>query len=209
MWQNNQRHVSSILRLRNNGARGCCCVVVERTVRRVRKRNCSPDRPTHPGSVGPLVDSQRGSIWSSLIRLIRGSWSSWSWATGHGPFAGYPKGPALVRGNLCQWWVWRCGYPPPRDSAMAGRSSGAGGRLPIRSGVGGFTTKLSHLGGSQISQANRFSPTNRGVAIGTREVTYLGNSRTADSFFGLRFVRRGHRKAEFRFSARAYTRHRA
>ena len=32
-------------------------------------------------------------------------------------------------------------------------------------------------------QANRFSPTNRGVAIGTREVTYLGNSRTADSFF--------------------------
>ena len=31
-------------------------------------------------------------------------------------------------------------------------------------------------------QANRFSPTNRGVAIETREVTYLSNSRTADSF---------------------------
>lgn len=31
-------------------------------------------------------------------------------------------------------------------------------------------------------QANRFSSTNRGVAIETREVTYLSNSRTADSF---------------------------
>ena len=31
-------------------------------------------------------------------------------------------------------------------------------------------------------QANRFSSTNRGVAIETREMTYLFNSRTADSF---------------------------
>ena len=32
------------------------------------------------------------------------------------------------------------------------------------------------------SQANRFCATSRGVAIETRAVTYLGNSRTADSF---------------------------
>ena len=33
-----------------------------------------------------------------------------------------------------------------------------------------------------LYQANRFSSTNRGVAIETREVTYPSNSRTADSF---------------------------
>ena len=31
-------------------------------------------------------------------------------------------------------------------------------------------------------QANRFSSTNKGVAIETREMTYLFNSRTAESF---------------------------
>ena len=36
------------------------------------------------------------------------------------------------------------GNPPPRDSSMAGRFSGAGGRLPIRPGVGGFTAKFIH-----------------------------------------------------------------
>ena len=37
------------------------------------------------------------------------------------------------------------GYPPPRDSSIAGRFSGAGGRLPIRYGVGGFTIKFYSL----------------------------------------------------------------
>ena len=36
------------------------------------------------------------------------------------------------------------GYPPPRGSSMAGRFSGAGGRLPIRHGVGWFATKFIH-----------------------------------------------------------------
>ena len=36
------------------------------------------------------------------------------------------------------------GYPPPRDSSMAGRSSGAGGHLPIRNGVGGLPIKSIH-----------------------------------------------------------------
>ena len=31
-------------------------------------------------------------------------------------------------------------------------------------------------------QANRFPPSNRGVAIETQEITYLSNSRTADLF---------------------------
>ena len=34
--------------------------------------------------------------------------------------------------------------PPPNGSSMAGRFSGAGGRLPIRHGVGGFATKFIH-----------------------------------------------------------------
>ena len=38
--------------------------------------------------------------------------------------------------------------PPPRDSSMAGRFSGADGRLPIRQSVGGFTTKFIHSFGS-------------------------------------------------------------
>ena len=41
-------------------------------------------------------------------------------------------------------------YPPPRDSSMAGRFSGAGGRLPIRHGVGGFTIKLIHSEKKQV-----------------------------------------------------------
>ena len=36
------------------------------------------------------------------------------------------------------------GYPPPRDFSMAGRSSGAGGHLPIRNGVGGLPIKSIH-----------------------------------------------------------------
>ena len=65
-------------------------------------------------------------------------------------------------------------------------------------------------GGWLPYQANRFSSTNRGVAIETREMTYLFNSRTADSFLASALCGGAIGKpAEFRFSARAYTRHRA
>ena len=52
--------------------------------------------------------------------------------------------------------------PPPRPSSHVPSVAAAAGWLPY--------------------QANRFSSTNRGVAIETREMTYLFNSRTADSF---------------------------
>ena len=38
----------------------------------------------------------------------------------------------------CTVQLHRAVCPPPRDSSMAGRFSGAGGRLPIQHGVGGF-----------------------------------------------------------------------
>ena len=41
---------------------------------------------------------------------------------------------------------WRIctGHPPPRDPSMAGQFSGAGGRLPIRHGLGGLASKSIH-----------------------------------------------------------------
>ena len=61
----------------------------------------------------------------------------------------------------------RCGHPPPpRDSSMAGRFSGAGGRLPIRHGVGGFATKFIHSALEGAGGPVGFNP-----VAGKRDVT--------------------------------------
>ena len=41
-------------------------------------------------------------------------------------------------GGLCLLIFFTAAHPPPRGSSMAGQFSGAGERLPIRHGVGGF-----------------------------------------------------------------------
>ena len=50
------------------------------------------------------------------------------------------------------------GYPPPRGSSMAARFSGAGGRMPMRHGVGGCAIKPAHSFDGQGPAAPHLTP---------------------------------------------------
>ena len=65
------------------------------------------------------------------------------------PKQAHNAAPVTNTAHLHIWNLFSALHPPPRDSSMAGRFSGAGGRLLIWHGVGGFllcnTTTTTHV----------------------------------------------------------------